>query len=240
MIVAVIRGQEVGLDFQDAVEAERVQSDDFVKRGRAVRGTDDLCVGIDLADAHLDAFKAIRFHQTLWKVGPGFCPDGVTAPITTHSPRVTHVLADRATLRGRQSLITADIQNLPEVTVNRLSGWYSATLYWGVRGYGYAANDRDARSFGDTVVQVEDGDLIHGAYPHAGRFQGTDMVPQTITFHSLIPSTKYVVELVVGEFRNSQGKVVTNDVVSGTANEFGRKPLPVLGRNCFETPADPS
>ena len=152
--------------------------------------------------------------------------------------RVTDVATDRATLKGASLLNHINIRDLPEVTVDRLSGWYSATLYVGVRGYGYPADARDARSFGDTIVPVEDGDLIHGAWLHVGRVENQFITPTTTTFHSLIPSTTYVAQLVVGELRNSQGKVVTNQFVSGTANPInGNKPKPVLSQVCFQTPA---
>ncbi len=167
-------------------------------------------------------------------VGQAACPDSVTqAGIFL---RVTGVEADRATLRGGSLLNHINIQNLSEVTVDRLSGWYSATLYTGVRGYGYPDGVLDARK-----VPFTDGDLVHGAWFHVGRVENQFIRSQTITVHSLEPSTKYVAQLVVGELRNSQGKVVTNQFVRGAANPVnGNKPKPVLSSVCFETAAAPS
>ena len=153
---------------------------------------------------------------------------------------VTH---DRAKHRGVAPITTTDIDQLPDVTGEWAIAWNSATLYVGVRGYGYPADARDARSFGDTIVPVEDGDLIHGAWLHAANVGPASPVPPSATFLSLEPSTTYVAQLVVGELRkNVLGgtRVVTNDVVSGTANEFGKKPKPVLAQVCFQTAASPS
>ncbi len=167
-------------------------------------------------------------------VGQAACPDGVTQKGGLF--RVTDVEADRATLRGATLMNHVQIQNLPEVTVNRLSGWYSATLYFGVRGYGYPDGVQDARK-----VPFTDGDLVHGAWPHAGRVENSFIMPTTTTFISLQPSTKYVAQLVVGELVNSQGKVVTNQFVTGTASPInGHKPKPVLAQVCFETAASGS
>ena len=167
-------------------------------------------------------------------IGQEACPDSVTqAGIFL---RVTDVEADRATLRGGSVLNYINIQDLSEVTVDRLSGWYSATLYFGVRGYGYPEGAQDARK-----VPFTDGDLVHGAWLHVGRVEDRFILPTAITFLSLEPSTTYVAQLVVGELRNSQGKVVTNQFVRGTANPVnGNKPKPVLSSVCFETAASSS
>ncbi len=170
------------------------------------------------------------------------CPPGVTETgVTTLS--VSGIQADRVTLGGRGIPINyLDIQALPEVTVNRnrFRSWNSATLYIGVRGYGYADSARDARSFGNNQIRVQDGDLIHGAWFHAIRLEADDVyLPNThTTVHSLIPATTYVAQLVVGELRDRHGEDVTNQFVSGTANSInGNKPKPVLAQICFQTAA---
>ncbi len=101
------------------------------------------------------------------RVGQAACPDGVTQNGT--GLRVSDVKADRATLGGRIAITRHDISGLTEVTASWPARWYSTTLYLGVRGYGYSDSDRDARSFGGTTIQVQDGDLIHGAWLHVGR-----------------------------------------------------------------------
>ncbi len=174
-------------------------------------------------------------------VGQAACPDGVTQKGILLF--VSGIQADRVTLGGNGLPINyLDIEGLPEVTVSRLSGWYSATLYLGVRGYGYADSARDARSFGDHQVTVQDGDLIHGAWFHAIRVEADDVhLPTThTTILSLQPSTKYVAQLVVGELRTRDGRNVTNDVVTGTTTPaMPNKPKPVLAQACFETAASP-
>ena len=147
---------------------------------------------------------------------------------------------DRATLRGGNLTISRrDVENLDGVTGSWPTDWRKTTLYAGVRGYGYADDDRDARSFGDTIVPVQDGDLIHGAWLHAGTVEFEELTLRPSTVLGLIPSTTYVAQLVVGELRNFQGKVVTNQFVSGTADGVGNKPKPVLAQICFQTAADP-
>ena len=163
--------------------------------------------------------------------GPEACPDGVTE--TGGNLLVKNVGATQATIGGfLNGWGAADIRNLPEVS-GSITDWNRAILYSGVRGYGYAESDRDARSFGNNQVRVQDGDLIHGAWLHAGtagRFIGPALRDSTV--HSLIPSTKYVVQLVVGELRNLQDKDVTNQFVSPA--------YPVLVQKCFQTAAAPS
>ncbi len=178
--------------------------------------------------------------QTQGRQGREACPDGVTqiGPALT----VTDIKSDRVTLGGRGFPINHfDIEGLSEVTVdrNRVSSWDSATLYTGVRGYGYAADARDARSFGTNQVTVQDGDLIHGAWLHAIRVAAGDVyLPNThTTVLSLEPMTTYVAQLVVGELRDRHGEDVTNQYVSGTANSVGKKPKPVLAQVCFQTAA---
>ncbi len=152
--------------------------------------------------------------------------------------RVSDVKADRATLGGRIAITRHDISGLTEVTASWPARWYSATLYLGVRGYGYSDSDRDARSFGGTTIQVQDGDLIHGAWLHVGRVGINDLTPSPTSFRSLISSTKYVAQLVVGELRNRRGEDMTNQFLSGTPNPINRnKPKPVLAQVCFETAA---
>ena len=171
--------------------------------------------------------------------GQSACPDGVTQ--TGVLLTVSGIQADRVTLWGRGLPINShDIQSLSEVTVDRRSGWYSATLYTGVRGYGYADSARDARSFGNNQIRVQDGDLIHGAWFHAIRVAADDVYlpnPHS-TVLGLLPSKKYVAQLVVGELRDRHGEDVTNQFVSGTANSInGNKPKPVLAQICFQTAA---
>ena len=171
--------------------------------------------------------------------GQAACPAGVMHDVSPEFD-VVDVKHDRATLRGVLEITKHDINGLAEVTVDRGRGWNSATLYTGVRGYGYAADARDARSFGETIVQVQDGDLIHGVWLHAGRVADSDLTIRPSTVLGLEPSTTYVAQLVVGELRNFQGEIVTNQFVSGTANSVGNKPKPVLREVCFQTAAPPS
>ncbi len=158
--------------------------------------------------------------------GQEACPDGVTEKPGNFI--VKSVEATQAKIGGfLNGYGAADIRSLPGV---RDGSWDRAILYSGVRGYGYAADARDARSFGDHQVTVQDGDLIHGAWLHAGtagRFIGPALRDSTV--HSLIPSTKYVAQLVVGELRDRDGVDVTNEYVRG--------PKPVLVQLCFQTAA---
>ena len=174
-------------------------------------------------------------------VGQSACPDDVKE--RGISLRVTDVKSDRATLRGGNLTISRrDITSLVDVTGNWPTSWRKITLYSGVRGYGYSDNDRDARSFGDkpsNQIQVQDGDLIHGAWLHAGTIEFNELTLRPSTVLGLIPSTKYVAQLVVGELRDFHGGDVTNRFVSGTANSVGNKPKPVLAQVCFQTAADP-
>ena len=169
-------------------------------------------------------------------VGQSACPTGVTQRGFATQFNVSDVTADRATLRGGNLTISRrDITSLPDVTGNWPSDWRKATLYTGVRGYGYSDSDRDARSFGDkpsNQIQVQDGDLIHGAWLHAGTIEFNELTLRPSTVLGLIPSTKYVAQLVVGELRNSRGKVVTN--------QFALNPKPVVAQVCFQTAASPS
>ncbi len=174
-------------------------------------------------------------------IGQEACPDGVMQIGFGSLFVVNTVTHDRARLQGVAPISATDIESLASVTGRLFADWDNATLYTGVRGYGYAADARDARSFRNTIVQVEDGDLIHGAWLHAGRIIGNGLLtPSPSTFHSLQPSTRYVAQLVVGELRKQNGDVVTNNVVSGTANSVGKKPKPVLAQVCFRTAASPS
>ena len=162
--------------------------------------------------------------------GQEACPDGVTEK--GGNLVVKNVEATQATIGGfLNGYGAADIRTLPEVSGDS-SDWDLAILYSGVRGYGYAESDRDARSFGNNQVRVQDGDLIHGAWFHAGtagRFIGPALRDSTV--HSLIPSTTYVVQLVVGELRDG------NDVVT---DQFVSTAYPVLVQKCFQTAASPS
>ncbi len=112
--------------------------------------------------------------------------------------------------------------------------------YTGVRGYGYSNSDRDARSFGSTIVPVDNGDLIHGTWLHAGTIEFNEHTPSPSAVLSLVPSKTYVAQLVVGELRNSRGEIVTNQFVTGTTTPtMPNKPKPVLAQVCFQTAADP-
>ncbi len=124
---------------------------------------------------------------------------------------------------------------LAEVTKNRGQGWNSAIMFTGVRGYGYPEGVQDARK-----VPFKDGDLVHGVWLHAGIVSSVDLTIKPSTFLSLEPSTKYVAQLVVGELRNSQGKIVTNQIFSGTPNSIGKKPKPVFRQVCLQTADRPS
>ena len=176
-------------------------------------------------------------------IGQAACPAGVMQIGFGSLFAVSGVTHNRATLRGVAPITVTDIGGLSSVPTWDSPAWDNATLYTGVRGYGYAANARDARSFGSTIVPVEDGDLIHGAWLHAGRVvpQGVPLPLRPSTVLSLEPSTTYVAQLVVGELRKQNGDVVTNTVVIGTANPInGNKPKPVLAQACFRTAAPPS
>ncbi len=171
-------------------------------------------------------------------VGQAACPDGVMQKNTGLLLSVSAVEADKATLQGLIAIDRSDIQNLSEVTGNFPSAWNSATLYFGVRGYGYPDGVQDARK-----VPFTDGDLVHGFWAHSGTVNTFALTPRPITFLSLEPSTKYVAQIVAGEFRkNVRGgtQVVTNDVVGGTANSVGNKPKPVIAQVCFQTAASGS
>ena len=178
-------------------------------------------------------------------VGQAACPSGVTQK-SPNLLRVSNVQADRATLEGGLVISDSDISSLSDVTVNRLSGWFSATLYFGVRGYGYPDGAHDARRYKDQdnmmqPVEFQDGDLVHGAWFHAGRVGVNDLTPSPHTVLSLEPSTTYVAQIVVGELRNSQGQIVTNQYVSGTTTPtMPNKPKPVLAQVCFQTAASGS
>ncbi len=173
-------------------------------------------------------------------VGQAACPTGVTQRVFQTELRVADVKHDRATLQsGILTISRRDVTKLPDVTGNWPSDWRKITLYTGVRGYGYAADARNARSFGDTIVRVQDGDLIHGAWLHAGTVEFNELTLRPSTVLGLIPSTTYVAQLVVGELRTHKGEIVTNQFVSGPANSVGNKPKPVLAQICFQTPADP-
>ncbi len=157
--------------------------------------------------------------------GPEYCPDGV---MEKGGPQLTikSVQANQVTYGGfLNGFSAADVRVLSDVS-GSVSDWDHAILYFGVRGYGYSTEARDARSFGDTFVQVEDGDLIHGVWLHvgkAGRFVGPAIGDGT--FKSLEPSTKYVAQLVVGKLKDGE-QDVTNDFVSGK---------PVMVQKCFQT-----
>ncbi len=168
-------------------------------------------------------------------VGQAACPDGVTQKGV--ALRVTGVAADRATLQGSSLGVSRrDVEALSDVTGSWPGDWRRITLYFGVRGYGYPDGVQDARK-----VPFTDGDLVHGAWPHAGSFDFSSLTPTPTTFLSLVPSTKYVAQLVVGELRTWDGRNVTNDFVRGTTTPaMPNKPKPVLAQVCFETAASPS
>ncbi len=175
-------------------------------------------------------------------IGQAACPDGVTQKNRSSHLVVRGVTHDRATLRGGAPIFTTDINELSDVTGTWPGDWNNATLYFGVRGYGYSETDRDARSFNETIVRVQDGDLVHGAWLHAGTLTVRGLIPSPVTFLSLVPSTKYVAQLVVGELRKGT-KVVTNDHVRGYSARGvinPSKPTPVLAQVCFQTAASPS
>ena len=160
-------------------------------------------------------------------VGQNACPDGVMQIGWRTELEVTNVTHDRATLAGGVLAISrSDIESLSDVTGDFPRDWQQATLYTGVRGYGYPDGVQDARK-----VPFTDGDLVHGVWLNAGRVNhlNATVKPKPSTTLSLEPSTKYVAQIVVGELRNSKDDVVTNQFVSGVGAPIsGNKPKPVL------------
>ncbi len=193
--------------------------------------------------AMLAAALALPATVNAQMTGQAACPDGVTEKggiqlFVRHVQASEHGGKTQVTVGGAlNGFSAADVRALPEVR-GTVADWDHAILYFGVRGYGYPDSARDARSFGDYQVRVQDGDLIHGAWLHVGR-AGLFVAPpiRDITFLNLEPSTKHVAQLVVGQLRNGT-KVVTNDFVSGTTTPtMPNKPKPVLVQKCFQTPA---
>ncbi len=170
-------------------------------------------------------------------IGQAACPDGVTERKAFSLFSVTGVTHDRVTFRNAAPITATDINELSDVTGTWPGDWNNATLYFGVRGYGYPDDVQDARK-----VAFTDGDLVHGAWLHAGTLTFRGLIPSSVTFLSLHPSTKYVAQLVVGELRKGT-KVVTNDLVRGYSARGvinPSKPTPVLAQICFQTAASPS